>query len=283
MRCASDMKHANQTPRSAISAWSEGRAIGSSVFFRAIYGAITAMHRWTLILLVVTLSAAARAQSEFNSVSFAAKVDAQLRQARYMEEACEPVMILGWEGLETKRCAYNVTDTRTGTRKSGLVIMLNPTSLRLSTWLFSACAETKPQEPTQVCVERLFSRVINQSGAQFPISGVVYEDNIPRDGIQEAYGFRNGVTVLLSGLKHRDTTPIPPSQREVLLTAKVTSTASEGAPARVIGVTRSQYLKANPGANVEGLNWLSVVAAEHKAAMTSDRNALIEAWLRSAP
>ena len=38
---------------------------------------------------------------------------------------------------------------------------------------------------------------------------------------------------------------------------------------------------ANPSAKVEGLDWLAIVREEYQRAMKSERNLLIEAWLRA--
>jgi hypothetical protein len=125
----------------------------------------------------------------------------------------------------------------------------------------------------------VFRRVLKQSGGQFPVAGIVYEDIIPKDGVKEAYGFANGVTTILDGIKHRQTEPLARAELEAALNATPIRTASEAAFARIIGVTRAEYLRANPSADVTKLNWLAVVREEHKKAMKSSRNALFEAWL----
>lgn len=236
-----------------------------------------------IALLFIALCVPAVGQAEIEPSKIALQIEKKLTKSRYMEMNCENVEVSGWEGFATKRCNYEITDKKTGNQKKGLVILLNPTALQLSNWSINACLNVRPQEPRSECVERVISRIINQSGGQFPISGIVYEDLIPKDGIQESYGFRNGVTVRLAGLAHRDTAPLSPDQLKASLTADVVSTVSEEAPARIIGITRAQYHAANSEANVKGLNWISVVKEQYKLAMKSDRNHLIESWLHSAP
>lgn len=236
-----------------------------------------------LALATVATVPAARAQPALDAASFAATIQDRLARARYMEGTCEPVTLADWADLETRRCTYEVTDRQTGVRKQGLVVMLNPSALQLSRWILGACARVRPAEPARDCARRVFSRVISQSGGQFPIAGVVYEDILPEDGVMEAYGFRHGVTVILEGLNHRATAPLSGQQLADSLQARAKATASQAGPARIVGTTRAQYLKAFPGAQVAGLSWLAVVAEEHKAAMRSDQHRLIDAWLKSVP
>lgn len=234
-----------------------------------------------LCLALLTHVADVRAGSDAQAI--ADRIGPALQRAAYMASGCAPVVFPGWEGYATRRCAYVVRDSTTGRTKSGLVVLLDPSALQLSAWLLSACRTVRPQQPLAECVDRLFRRVIAQSGGQFPVAGIVYEDLIPQDGVYEAYGFRNGVTVRLSGVTHRDTEPMRDEQLVAALSAPVLSTITESAPARIAGVTRAEYANAHPGVAVDGLQWLAVVAMEHRRAMRSDRNGLLEAWLRGAP
>ena len=56
--------------------------------------------------------------------------------------------------------------------------------------------------------KKMFQHILGQSGGQFPVAGVVYEDIIPADGVNEIYCFRDGVTVSVEGVPHRGTAPI---------------------------------------------------------------------------
>ena len=44
----------------------------------------------------------------------------------------------GWEGYETSRCSYTVTD-EDGTIKNADVVMLNPTEMKLARWIITTC------------------------------------------------------------------------------------------------------------------------------------------------
>ncbi|WP_156864304.1 hypothetical protein [Casimicrobium huifangae] len=237
------------------------------------------MPRFLFAILITFVVNAAEAVPQSDIEAFAAKIETPLRAARYMVDACSPTTIAGWEDYATVRCKYTVTDKKTGATKDGLVVLLNPSSTVLSAWIMNACEAIRPSEPLTNCAQRLFRRVLEQSGGQFPVAGIVYEDILPHDGVQEAYGFSDGVTTLLQGVKHRRTEPFSTAELEAALSAQPIRTASEAAFARLVGVSRAEYLKSNPSTDVTNLNWLAVVRGEHKKAMKSARNALFEAWL----
>jgi hypothetical protein len=215
--------------------------------------------------------------------ALAVRIEAPLKAARYMEGSCAPIQFSGWEGYETIRCTYSVTDKETLARKTGLVVMLNPSARKLSQWIISACQNIRPNQRLSSCTRRVVDRIFGQSGGQFPIAGVVYEDLLPRDGIYEAYGFFSGVTTVLEGVKHRRTQAFSSQELEKALTAKPLRTVSEEAYARITGVTRAQFQAANPTAKVTGMDWPETVRKEYQRAWNSDRNSLIEAWLASTP
>lgn len=216
--------------------------------------------------------------SETDIAAFAKRIQGPLKAARYMEADCTSISLAGWENLSTLKCRYQVTDNG-GTKKPGLVIMANPSPERLAEWILHACEAVKPTANRRVCARGMFAHILDQSGGQFPIAGVVYEDIIPQNGVFEAYGFHNGVTTRLSGLKHRRTTPLSDAELETILSAEPLNTITLAAPARIIGVTRGGYKKAHSSIDLDGLKWNDLVAGEHKRALSSDRNFLIEAWL----
>lgn len=234
-------------------------------------------HYLLTVLLVVGYGSAQAADDDV--AALAAHYAKRLQAARYLEGVCEPVSLPGWPDLPTQRCRYPVTDKKTGVAKIGLVVMLNPSPLKLSTWVVNACQFVDPTHPLATCAHWVMWQVLRQSGGQFPIAGIVYEDLLPADGINEAYGFRDGVTTVLTGVKHRATEPLSSEELEAAITAQPLRTASQAGFARIIGVTRAEFLQANPTAQVNGLEWLTTVRQAYQTAWTSDRNALIEAWL----
>jgi hypothetical protein len=234
-------------------------------------------------LLGLVCSAAVVAAPSAEVAALANEIEAPLRASRYMEGNCVPTTQAGWEGYDTRRCSYEVRDKKTAVVKPGLVILLDPPALKLSEWIISACRHVLPSQPLSSCTSRLFARILDQSGGQFAVAGIVYEDLIPNDGVFEAYGFKDGVTALLDGVQHRRTEAFSSKELEAALVAKATSTVSQDAYARIAGVTRDEFRKANPAASVEGLAWLKTVRAEYQKAWKSDRNSLIEAWLAANP
>lgn len=233
------------------------------------------------IALPLLIFGPALAADAFDVGSFATTIEPKLQKARYMEQDCQPVSVPGWDGYETQQCTYRVTDHAGGASKAATVVMLNPSALKLSEWIINACTRVLPGHDLQACARRVFDRVLVQSGGQYPVAGIVDEDLLPEDGIYEAYGFRDGITTILEGVKHRQTTPFSQQELEVALTARPLQTASSEAPARPIGVSKSQFLKVNPTASVDHLNWLVTVREEYKKAWKGNRNTLIEAWLAS--
>lgn len=238
---------------------------------------------FAVFALCALFSVTARATTSMEVEALAERIEGKLKNARYMEQRCQPIVYLGWEDFETQRCTYSVTDPKDGTQKTGLVIMLNPTALKLSTWIISACRMEFPDVALPKCSSHLIARVIDQSGGQFVIAGVVYEDVIPADRVYEAYGFSNGVTTLLKGLQHRNTRPLSLAELEDALTAMPLRTASESAFARITGTTRNEYRSAAPGIDVRGLSWLAEVRSAYQEAWRGDHNSLMEAWLRKNP
>lgn len=234
-----------------------------------------------LLFSALFFSVAAYAATEEEIKVFAHQIEKPLHSARYMEDVCTPAKLKEWEGFDTQKCSYKMKDAKTGEIKPGLVILLDPTPAKLSAWILNACETVRPNEVKAACAERVFQQIKDQSGGQFPVSGIVYEDILPQDGIYEAYGFADGVTSVLKGIKYRRTTAFSSQELEAAITAIPTRTASERAPARVVGVTRKEYLLSYPEAKVTGLGWLNVVREEYKKAMNGDRNVLIEAWLKA--
>jgi len=135
----------------------------------------------------------------------------KLQRARYMEQNGEATTYPGWEGFPLMKCRYSVTD-KNGRQKSAPVIMLNPSVEQLARWVVKTCLVVKGSADFAY-TDKLFNRVLEQSGGQFPVAGIVFEDILPGDSVYEIYCFRNGVTVQVKGVKHRGTEP--PADEEI--------------------------------------------------------------------
>lgn len=206
----------------------------------------------------------------------------KLKNSRYMEKNCEPTTYPDYEGLPLTKCKYSVKDSN-GVIKTATVIMFNPSIEQLARWVVNTCMEVKGNASPS-CTDKLFDHVIGQSGGQFPVAGIVFEDIIPEDGFTEIYVFRHGVTVVVSGVEHRSTRQPTDEEIEKSLFGEVKRTFRY---ARIQGTTREEY-KAN-GATVDvgdsktkrKLTWLEVSRDLYKAAWGKDRNELMIAWART--
>src|ERR1039458_10306085 len=98
-----------------------------------------------------------------------------------MEANPQPITVPGWEGYPTTNYTYSVRDRSTGTNKTASVIMLNPDARQLARWIVTACLEAKGRAD-QGSIQKLANHSISQSGAEFPVRGVVYEDTPPANG-----------------------------------------------------------------------------------------------------
>lgn len=198
----------------------------------------------------------------------------QLRGARYMEGRCRKGSFPGWEDFPLKRCRYVVPDV-TG-HKATEVILLNPSSKRLARWIESAC-----QGGPSPCRDVLAERILWQSGAQFPVAGIVLEDMRPVDGQYEMYCFRDGVRVEVVGFETQSTERPTTAHFDSCVTGELVKPTSF---ARIAGTTPGEYLAAG-GKEAVGRDgaptarWLEVTRSLYQAAWRGDHNPLLDAWV----
>lgn len=207
--------------------------------------------------------------------AFAVEISDALVGARYMEQNCVSTSVNGWDGYPLMRCQYEVSNSDRSTRKAAIV-MLNPGPERLAGWIFSTC-ETVSRD-TVFCRWGLFKHILSQSGGQFPVTGIVYEDIIPGDGEFETYAFRNGVTVRLSKLAHRSVEPLSEEQIAVSLDpdAGVERVFRFG---RIASTTQEQVISLYGGGGIlEGETWSDAVGRLYKEAWNAPENRLLTAW-----
>jgi endoglucanase len=119
---------------------------------------------------------------------------------------------------------------------------------------------------------------MGQSGAQFPVAGVVFEDILPANGKLEVFAFRNGVTVRVNGITHLGTAQPSAVEIEKSLHGEVTSAFRF---ARIQSTTREQYLANGGTRNVTGNAWNEVNRDLYKAAWGRNRNEMMVAWARA--
>ena len=125
-----------------------------------------------------------------------------------------------------------------------------------------------------------------QSGAQFPVKGVVYEDQYTRD-FQEPYVFKDGVTVYVkdSTMFPKDKTCTPEQLDFYLHLTNEDLKPQTGQYARIGSARREDYRNAGGTEDVGDINdrkqkWLEVVRELYKRAWNSDRNELLIMWAK---
>jgi len=204
-------------------------------------------------------------------------------RSRYMEsKTVAEVQVPGWEGFPTRRYTYQVKDKKDGLVKSADVILLDAPPERVARWIVQAIVEVKGDyDPAQG--KKVFANIIGQSGGQFPVAGVVYEDILPEDGKNEIYCFRDGVTVMVEGVPHRGTEPMTKEQVAASIDGKVKRVYTY---ARICSTSPLMWIEAGGEKDVwDGKKateaWMNVIRREYQAAWNSDRNALIVAWVKA--
>lgn len=234
--------------------------------------------------------------------SLADYVSRQVLGGRYMSPpgACTPGDrdLLGWPADLLLRCRYEVTDVHgDGSRhaKIGLVYLANPPPERVLAWLSSACRKASADD-VYGCVRSEARAIRAASGAQFPVAGLVWEDQAcgsplghcreGADGINEGYVFRNGVTVRVTGFANGSTDAVGPARLELLATGQqVTGIRRSGGYARILSTSRSEFaafagradVPVGEGSADAAIAWSDLVGDLYRQALSEDDNSLLTA------
>jgi hypothetical protein len=201
--------------------------------------------------------------------------------SRYMERNSESTTYPGWEGYPLIKCKYTIKD-KDGTIKPAEVIMLNASPHQLARWVVYTCLAVKTSAAPEY-TDKLSQHIIYQSGAQFPVAGMVYED-MEGDGVFKLYCFRDGITVGIKGIANQYAKVLTPEQIKQTLYGEV---EWAGKYARIQSTTREQYTAA--GGKVEvgtsekekrKMAWLTVSRELYQQAWNNDRNELMIAWAK---
>jgi len=229
-----------------------------------------------------TVPSTLHARYEADVAALSAKFAERLKRSRYMEgDGGHEVRIAGWETFPTKRYTYKITD-KDGTVKSAAVVMLNPSADQIARWIVFALVEVKGQ---YIATEgdKIFQHILSQSGGQFPVAGMVYEDILPHDGKYELYCFRDGVTVRIDGIPQTSTDPLTGEQIETTINGKVARVYTY---ARIQSTSPAQWIAAGGAADVmengkPTIQWLEAVRSAYQQAWGSARNELLIAWVKA--
>ncbi|HWB92189.1 MAG TPA: glycoside hydrolase family 9 protein [Puia sp.] len=192
----------------------------------------------------------------------------------------------GWEGYPVKLYSYRTgVDLYTHQPKTGKVYLLDPSPEKLAMWIATTCWEVRKSVEYKY-TDSLFRWIKGQSGSQFPVKGVVYEDQYTRD-FQEPYVFKDGVTVYVkdSMMFPKDKTCTPEQLDFYLHITNDDLKAQTGQYARIGSARREDYKNAGGAEDVGDINdrkqkWLEVVRELYKKAWNSDRNELLIMWAR---
>lgn len=252
------------------------------------------MHRASILLVLFAFfawpvslrsnPATTRASADQQTVAALAERYAdRLQRSRYMERGTPSDITLdGWAGFPIKRYTYSVTD-KDGTVKQADVVLLDPSAEQIARWIVSAVTEVKGSYD-EALARKAFDNIIAQSGGQFPVAGVVYEDIIPADGVHEVYCFRDGVTVAVDGIAHRETHVLSPAEVEASIHGKVTRIFTY---ARIASTTPQWFIAAGGDPKVlddagkPTAAWPLAIRKAYQDAWGNDRNVLIVAWVKA--
>ncbi len=192
----------------------------------------------------------------------------------------------GWEGYPVSLYEYQTSnDLYTGQPKTARVYLLNPSPQMLAMWIVTTCWEVK-KSVDHCYTDKVFERIKNQSGAQFPVKGLVYEDQYTRD-FQEPYVFKDGVTVYIKDSAYfpKDKTCTPEQIEYYLHLSNDDLKPQTGRYGRIISTIREDYKKSGGTEDVgdgndRKIKWLDVVRDLYKKAWRSDKNELMIMWAR---
>jgi hypothetical protein len=182
----------------------------------------------------------------------------------------------GWEGFTLTHWRYQTAPKKGYPARTAEVLMLNPGNEQLARWVVNACIEAKGS-PDARYTEKLCERIRDQSGGQFPVAGIVYEDMA---GPFTIWGFRDGVTVGFQGTINDEPKQVTPEQIRASL-ERGTPLRYTGSFARLQGTTRDEYKHAGGSTNVEGAAFLDLNRRLYQAALGHDRNELMIAWAKA--
>ena len=196
----------------------------------------------------------------------------------------------GWEGFPVEEYIYYTgKDIKTGKPKKGRVYLLMPTAEQLAYWVISACWKTV-HSLDYVYTNTLTRFIRWQSGAQFAVRGVVYEDMYTA-GYYEPYVFKDGITVYVADpkMKAGDEQLAECTEEQLQFYLDLTDAdlkSYTGTFARICSTTREMYYAWGGQEDVgtssfrEGrsLSYMKVLRDLYKKALKSKDNELIDAW-----
>lgn len=198
--------------------------------------------------------------------------------ARYMEQNCVATTYDNWStALPLRLCNYTVHDEAMKTTRWAQVVLLDAAPAQLARWTAFAVLLVKG-EVNSTAGDIVSKQIIEASGAQFPVAGVVYED---MDGTgMRVYPFRDGVTVDIQGLPTGTVYQPTAVQMHQYLYGPVVNVHKY---ARIQSTTREEYV-ANGGDPAVLSNfsmWPDIIRRSYSAAWGFNDYDLLLAWARA--
>ncbi|MCG8600685.1 MAG: hypothetical protein MI807_11125 [Verrucomicrobiales bacterium] len=184
---------------------------------------------------------------------------------------------------------YYMKDS-SGTIKTGKLIQLNPDAKQLARWIVTCSFEINNGRYDETTAYRLARHIKSASSLGiFPVAGILWEDQYLEngkygsDGINEAYAFRDGITVQLKTGSGRPNIPtatvqvLDNTQLDYALSATESDISVVKKYARIQSTSRSEYCNftKKPTSSVSGNKWRNVVREEYQKAWGKDRNILM--------
>lgn len=190
----------------------------------------------------------------------------------------------GWKGRKLYIYNYTVTDSKPYKSLNTNVILYNPTAEKLTKWAINAIAKNNTVNKKKIKlnlenINSIIDYIIAQSGGQFPVRGIVYEDISPQNGIQETYVFFDGVTVEhTDAAKYRIIAPQRATKEQEkafwnMSFEDIDDKQTKG-KARISSTLREEYSKLFD-VDTKGRKWVEIVRNEYQKAMDTDFNNLI--------
>lgn len=191
----------------------------------------------------------------------------------------------GWPAARVRHCVYQQNDSGLGRPRVAVVYLLDVQPGEIARWIETACALV-PADAEQ-CFARVLEEGRGNSGYMFPVAGNMIE-NMGGGRNFKNYIFRNGMTTSFRRHVNGGAEELSLEDQEALAAA-----ADAAAIAVPTGLTRfwrtlpADFAERFPGvgapANVSTpanrAAWLDLARTEMLAALDSDRNRLLEAWL----
>jgi hypothetical protein len=186
-----------------------------------------------------------------------------------------------WEGFPVTHYRYSVYDKVNHIKRTSEVLLLDPTDDQLAVWIASALLEVK-----HVVNDRDTASIVaelrDDSGGQFPIAGVVYEDmsSDNRDAPQEIYCFRDGVTVSIAGLTNGEAAQVTDSMLKKALDPS-TPIVRSGKYARFVNTQRQDYVAYTHKSYPDAVRFVDLSRTLYQEAWKGNRNAMMVFWVYS--